>query len=60
MSSLTFYHDFLSQPARAVGLLLLTAEVPHQKHPVKLAGGKSGHVYAGGGSGTRRSSVTDC
>ena len=40
MTSLKFYHDFLSQPARAVGLLLESAQVEHEKCPVKLAEGR--------------------
>jgi glutathione S-transferase len=40
MTSLTFFHDFISQPTRAVGLLLGAAKIEHVKHPLKLAGGE--------------------
>lgn len=36
MSSLTFYCDFLSQPTRAVGLLLEAGKVEYVQHSVKL------------------------
>ena len=41
MSSLTFYYDYLSQPARAVGLLIGATELPHGKRPLKLPEGES-------------------
>ena len=40
MSSLTFFNDLLSQPARAVALLLEAAKVEHVKYPVELTKGK--------------------
>ena len=39
MSSLTFYYDLISQPARAVGLLLGAAKIEHVKYPLKLTEG---------------------
>ena len=41
MSSLTFYHDYFSQPVRAVGLLLETARIEHVKYQLKLTEGES-------------------
>ena len=40
MATLRFYHDYLSQPARAVGLLLEAEKVPYEKHVLKLAEGR--------------------
>ena len=39
MATLRFYHDYLSQPARAVGLLLEVEKVPYEKRVLKLAEG---------------------
>ena len=39
MTSLTFFHDFISQPTRAVGLLLGAAKIEHVKHPLKVTEG---------------------
>ena len=39
MASLKFYYDYISQPARAVGMLLETAQVEHEKQLIKLAEG---------------------
>ena len=38
-NSLKFYYDFLSQPARAVGLLLEAEKVEHEKRPIKITEG---------------------
>lgn len=39
MASLKFYYDYISQPARAVGMLLETAQVEHEKQQIKLSEG---------------------
>jgi hypothetical protein len=36
MTSLKFYFDYMSQPARTVGMLLETAHVEHEKQQLKL------------------------
>lgn len=41
MASLKFYYDFLSQPARAVGLVLESAQIEHEKCYLNIVEGKS-------------------
>ena len=40
MTSLKFYYDFLSQPCRAVGLLLESAQVEHEKCFLNIVKGR--------------------
>ena len=40
MTSLKFYYDFLSQPCRAVGLLLESAQVEHEKCFINIVEGR--------------------